>query len=333
MMRRRASLSRRTALARIAAAAAAGVAAPAALARPVADIEVLCAPTVASILVARLIAADMLALALPHASFHLWHDTDELRAAIVAGRSKLFTTPTHVPANLANRGLPVKLLAVLGMGHLTIVTSHRAVSRLADLAGKPVLGFFRNDMPDLVFRAVARMENLDPDKDFKLDYVGMPMEAAQMLAAGRAETAILSEPAATAAIMMAGQQGRALFRAVNLQDVWIRHKGGDGIPMVGLAIHESLREDAPELAALLGSALPQAKEWVFANKPAAAALAETYMQYRPPIFLAALDHAQIKIMPAKAARDGLEDFYSTLLALSPGVLDGRLPGGDFYLDL
>ena len=49
-------------------------------------------------------------------------------------------------------------------------------------------------MPDLVFRAAARMKGLDPDKDFKLSYVGMPMEAARMLAAGRVETAVLSEP-------------------------------------------------------------------------------------------------------------------------------------------
>jgi NitT/TauT family transport system substrate-binding protein len=332
MSRRSVRWSRRAALSGLAAAAA-SIGAPAAFGKPVADAAILCAPTVASILMVRMLDSGALASALPDASLHLWHDPDELRAAIVAGRTKLFTTPTHVPANLANRGLPVKLSAVLGMGHLAIVTSDQSVARLADLAGKPVLGFFRNDMPDLVFRAVAHMESLDPDKDFKLDYVGMPAEAAQMLAAGRAETAILSEPAATAAIMMAAKQGRTLVRAINLQDVWIKHKGGDGIPMVGLGIDERLMEDAPELVTILRTGLPQAKDWVFANKPAAAQLAEKFMQYRQPVFVAALDHAQIKVMSAAAARAGLEDFYNTLLALSPGVLDGRLPDAGFYLDL
>jgi len=302
-------------------------------AKPLADVEILAAPTAASILMARLVASDGLAPALPNASFRLWHDPDELRAAIVSKRSLLFTAPTHVPANLANRGLPIKLLAVLGMGHLAVVTADASIKSFADLRGRPVLGFFRHDMPDLVFRAVAQMEGLDPDKDMKLTYVGSPMEAAQMLAAGRAETAILSEPPATAAIMMAAHHSRKLFRAINLQNIWIKHRGSQGIPMVGLAVHEELLETTPELIPLLRSGLPQAKDWVFANRAAAAALAEKDMHYKPAIFLGSLDHAAIKIMSAKAAQPGLEEFYKVIVALSPGTLDGRLPDSSFYLDL
>lgn len=301
--------------------------------KSVPGMEILCAPTVASIVVARLYDSGAFAPVLPDATFQLWHDTDELRAATVSKRSKLFTTPTHVPANLANRGLPLKLVAVLGMGHLAVVTSDTSIHTIADLAGKPVLGFFRNDMPDLVFRAVAKMEGLDPDKDIKLTYVGTPMEAAQMLAAGRAETAILSEPPASVAIMMAAHQGRELVRAFNLQDIWLKHKGGDGIPMVGLGVHEELLNEAPELLPLLQSGLPQSKDWVFANRPEAAALAAKLMHYKEPMFLASLDHSQIKIMSAKAARPALESFYQTIIEMAPGALDGRLPDASFYLDL
>jgi NitT/TauT family transport system substrate-binding protein len=329
------SLSRRHILHGLA--ASAGSLYPAAIeawAKPVANVEIFAAPTVASIVVARLLDSGALGRVLPGAEFRLWHDPDELRAATVSKRATLFTAPTHVPANLANRGVPVKLAAILGLGHLTIVTSDPAIKTFADLAGKPVLGFFRHDMPDLVFRAVAHMEGLDPDKDMKLTYVGSPMEAAQMLAAGRATTAILSEPPASAAIMMAAHHyGRKLFRAINLQDVWIKHKGGEGIPMVGIGIHDALLDQAPELLGLLRTGLPEAKDWIFANRAAAAALAEKDMGYKPPIFRASLDHAAIKIMSAKAARESLEDFYKTILALSPGTLDGHLPDAGFYLDL
>ena len=111
-------------------------------AKPAANLTIYAAPTTASILLARLVDSGALGTALPGASFELWHDPDELRAAIVSKRALLFTTPTPVPANLFNRGLPVKLLAILGTGHLTIVTSDPKIKTLADLAGKPVLGFF-----------------------------------------------------------------------------------------------------------------------------------------------------------------------------------------------
>ena len=71
-------------------------------------------------LLVRLLESGGLAEAAPAATFRLWRDTDELRAGLVPGRSRLITTPSHVPANLANRGLPMRLLAFISMGHLSI---------------------------------------------------------------------------------------------------------------------------------------------------------------------------------------------------------------------
>jgi NitT/TauT family transport system substrate-binding protein len=313
--------------------AAALLAAPtAARAAPAEALDIMAAPTGASILLARAFDAGALAGAAPGASFSVWRDADELRAGVVSGRTKLFSTPTHVPANLANRGMPVKLLAVIGMGHLFVVTADEAISSFHDLAGKPVLGFFKNDMPDLVFRACARMEGMDPDKDFQLSYVQGGMEAAQMLAAGKVSSAILSEPPSTAAIMMAGHEGRTLRRAISLQEVWGRHKGTVGIPMVGVAAHESLVRQSPELVVALRVGLAAAKDWALAHPGDAGALAEKTLQMRAPVFEKAIERFNMTVVSAKQAQAQLTGFYQTLLDLAPGALAGRLPDETFYLD-
>jgi NitT/TauT family transport system substrate-binding protein len=303
------------------------------MAKPIPGLEVLGAPTGATIALVRALASGALSAGAPDATFRLWRDTDDLRAAIVSGHTKLFSTPTHVPANLANRGMPLKLLCLLGMGHLTVVTADEKIKSFADLAGKPVLGFFKNDMPDLVFRACAKMEGLDPDKDFQLSYVQNGMEAAQMLASGRASAAILSEPPASAAIMMAGHQGRTLYRSISLQEVWAKHRDKNGIPMVGLAVHASVLDESPELIDALRKNLPEAKDWVLANRSEAAALAEAKMQIRPMIFEKAVDHFNMNIVTAQSAKPDLVLFYQTILDLSPDALAGKLPADDFYLAL
>jgi NitT/TauT family transport system substrate-binding protein len=302
-----------------------------AAARPAADLEVLVAPTGASITLERAFDSGALAASAPNASLRLWRDNDELRAGIVSGHARLFSTPTHVPANLANRGLPIRLLGLLGSGHLYVVTADESVAALKDLAGKPVLAFFRNDMPDLVFRACARMEGLDPDADLRLSYVPSGMEAGQMIASGRAPTAVLSEPMATAAIAMAAQQGRALRRAISLQEVWTAHRHGGGIPMVGVAVHASLVDESPEVIADLRRALPAAKAWALANRAEAGALAEKTMGMKAEIFVKAVDTMNLDYRDALSARRDLEDFYSTLLAGAPDALAGKLPDDAFYL--
>lgn len=316
------SICRRAVLAGLATIAGAGAAA----ASVPAGLEILLAPTTASILLARLAKNGTLPDALPG----LWRDPDQLRAAIVSGRCGLFTTPTNLPANLANRGVKVKLAAVIGMGHLTIVTSNPGIRKFRDLAGRQVLEFFPHDMPDLVFRACAAMEGMNPDKDMRLYAVGMPMEAAKMVASGQVETALLSEPWTSAAILAAAKQGRLLYRAISLQEVWIRHLGGDGIPMLGVGVDARLAA-MPGLPAALLAGLNQALGWVSANPGSAAALAGQVLEISPPVFAAALPHSQLVVKSAEAARPGLELFYRTLLRLSPGVLGGRLPGDDFYL--
>lgn len=304
-----------------------------ALAGTVPGLQVLAAPNGASIVLSDLVASGGLDKVAPGASFRLWHTTDELRAAIVSETSLLYSTPSHVPANLANRGMPLKLAAIIGMGHLSVVTADPAIKGMHDLAGKTVQCFFRHDMPDLVFRAIARMEGMDPDKDFNLQYVQTPMEAAQLLAAGKVDVAVLSEPPATAAIMMAGMKGRTLSRAFDLNDVWGAHKGKARIPMVGIALHQKLIDTAPEVVAALGAGLAAARAHVVADRKAAAALAEKTMEMKPQVFEKAFDHFNIDVVPAASVKAELVGFYQTLLDLDPGSLGGKLPADDFYMDL
>jgi NitT/TauT family transport system substrate-binding protein len=301
-------------------------------ARPVENLEILAAPTGASIVLARALDSGALATVAPGTTLRLWRDPDALRAGLVSGRTLLFSTPTNLPANLANRGLPIKLLCVLGQGHLTVVSAETGISTFRDLIGREVLAFFRNDMPDLVFRACARLEGVDPDKDIKLSYVQDGMEAAQMLAAGKAKTAVLMEPAATMAIMRAGQQGLKLARVLSLQDIWTSHMKVKTMPMVGLAVNEKLLEQTPEIVPALRAALPAAKDWALANPEQAGALAEKTMQMHAPVVASAVPRFNLDIVSARAAKPDLEVFYRSLLDVSPQALGGKLPDDSFYLD-
>jgi NitT/TauT family transport system substrate-binding protein len=166
-----------------------------------------------------------------------------------------------------------------------------------------------------------------------LTYVGTPMEAAHLVADGQAETAILSEPPATGSIGRAQRQGRTLYRALNLQEVWGKHFAKPRIPMAGVALHQGLIEEAPELLAALRAGLGPAKDWVLANRSEAASLAERTMSFRAPVFERSLDFFHLDVASAAELKPELEAFYRAVLDISPETLGGRLPPDNFYLDL
>jgi NitT/TauT family transport system substrate-binding protein len=324
--------SRRDLLSGIAGLSLVGLGARTATAAPIAGLEVLLAPTGASVVMADLIAGGGLKAVAPDASYRLWRTPDDLRAAIVSGRNKLFTTPSHVPPNLATRGMPIKMLSIIGMGHLSIVTADQSIHGYHDLAGKTVLGFFPHDMPDLVFRALARMEGMDAEKDMKLDYVETAVEAAQLLVAGKYDTAVLSEPAATGAIIMGAKKGRLLRRAIDLPSLWGKHKGREGIPMVSVAVHASLLDEAPDLLTTVGKGLVAARGHVLADRAAAAALAAKTMDMDAGVFVEAIDAFHMAARSAMAVKADLVDFFTTILEMEPKAIGGKLPPDDFYLD-
>ena len=309
-----------------------------ALAAPVPGLSVLGAPNASTIVMVRLLQTAAWQLAAPGTQFRLWRDTDELRAGIAGGETRLFTTPSHVPALFAARGVPVRLLSIISMGHLYVVSDDKSVTKLADLRGRKVTNFFQNDMPDLIFRALLRHAGMEPGRDIDIEYVGTPMEAAQMAIAGRTGTVVLSEPPATMAITMAqqagaGQAGRTLYRAISLQEEWGRAFGQPRIPMAGVALHQSLIDDSPELLALLRAGLPDAANWVLANPDAAAALAEQTMDIRAMMFRRALPYFGIGVFGARAVQTELMAFYRVLLDLYPESIGGRLPDDSLFLDL
>lgn len=321
------SMYRRTLLTGLAALALA----PAA--RAAAPLSVLGAPNAATIVLLRTLQTDAWRHAAPDTRFRLWRDTDELRAAIVSGESRLFSTPTHVPALFAARGVPVRLLGITSMGHLYIVTDDPSIHELADLKGKRLTNFFRNDMPDLTFRALVRRQGLEPGRDFEIDYVGSPMEAAQMLIAGRAHVAVLSEPPATMAIMQAARAGRTLTRAISLQKEWGRLFGAPRIPMAGVALHQSLIDESPDLLALLRAGLPASAAWVPEHLPEAGALAESGMGMPAEMFRHSLQYQNIEVHGALAMKNEILAFYRALMEISPDAVGGRLPDDSLFLDL
>lgn len=296
-------------------------------------LHVLGAPNASTLVLVRLLQSVAWQAAAPGTQFRLWRDTDELRAGIASGETRLFTTPTHVPPLFAARGVPVRLLAIISMGHLYVVSEDAGISRLADLRGRRVTTFFRNDMPDLVFRVLLRREGLEPGRDIDIDYVGTPMEAAQMVIAGRAATVLLSEPPATMAITMAGHSGRTLYRSISLQDEWGRQFGPARIPMAGVALHQSLIDEAPELLAVLRAGLPEAAAWVLSNPGEAGTLAERTMDIRAMLFRRALEHLAIEVHGARAVQDEIMAFYRVLFELYPASIGGRLPDESLFLDL
>lgn len=289
-------------------------------------------PGTSSVPLAHLVDSGRLAAQAPGARFRVYASPDELRAGFASGQWSVAQAPSYVAANMYNRGLKVRLVNVMTSGQLYVMSRDPAIRRFDDLKGRTVGQFFRNDMPDLVFQYIARKRGLDPARDMTVHYGATPMEAAQLLLAGKVEAAVLSEPAATSARVMGLQAGIAIHRAIDLQAAWAEATGqGPVLAQAGLVVAAELAERRPELVQALQDGCRSSADWVRANPASAARMAEDYMGLKAQAIEQAIPHSNLGAPSAREARPDLERLFRALAELSPAILGGKLPDDGFYL--
>ena len=298
-------------------------------AAPLARLALYGPPASPSITLAHAVATGALKPLADAVSLVIWRSPDELRAGLASGAIELSIVPIQSAANLYNRGLGLRLVNVMTNGLLHIVGPQGAIRGLEDLAGKRVAVPMVNDTPDFIFRALLERRGLVG----KIDTLtpGSAIEAAQMLLAGRIDAALLSEPAASAAVLRSASGERPLARLIDVQQAWAEVSGRSAtLPQAGLAVTQRFGQSHGDLLAPLQQALTQVTAGVIANPSAAAADASGPLEQPAPLLAAAIPYSRLVATPASAARTDIESMLQLMASRDAAIIGGRLPDDGFY---
>ncbi len=267
-----------------------------------------------------------------------WKDPDQLRVLAIDGKGKVdfIAMPSNVAANLYNRGVKLRLINISTWGVLWLVSRDKSLKTLEDFQGKEVLMPFRADMPDIVFQTLAEKAGLDPKKNFRLRYVGTPLDAMQLLIARQADHALLSEPAVSMALRKTKSFpvsviAPELHRSVDLQQEWGRLlKRETRIPQAGIAAMGQALAD-PALIERFQQAYAASLKWCEARPEECGALVAKRVDMLTPEGVADSVRADnTAFVPAHEAKPELEFFFTQLQARQPALIGGKLPDDGFY---
>ena len=263
-----------------------------------------------------------------------WASADVLKSLLVNGETDLAATPSYVAANLFNKGVPLRLVAMQVWGMLYVIgPAGSSAQGLEALRGKTVGVPMPGNMPDLVFRYLLGQKGWDAETDLSITpYTDGPGAALNALLTGAVEYAVLPEHPASLALAKGKQQGLSLERTVNLQELWAEVTGGEArFPMAGLVMPQTLTDNHPEL---VGAVLNELEASVADVNEASDATVQAISDANSvpvPVVKEVIPRLQLEIVPAKDAKDTLEDFYTRMSTLSPDIIGGSLPVDDFYM--
>ena len=283
-----------------------------------------------------MIATNALSDVAKNVEFKLWKNPDELRALVLNKEVQFTAVPTNVGAILYNKGVDIKLLNVSVWGILGMITRDKTLKTLKDFRGKEIAMPFRADMPDIVFEQIIKAQGMDMKKDFKLQYMGSPIDAMQMLIMRRVDHALLAEPA----ISMALRKTKSfplkliapdLYRSADLQDEWGEtFKVEAKIPQAGMAFLGNTKGNE-NLIKRFNEEYEKSLKWYKANpKEASELTVKTLDMLGAKGLEDSIPHVRLEYVSAKDARENMEFFFNILKNNNPKVIGGKLPNSGFY---
>jgi NitT/TauT family transport system substrate-binding protein len=244
----------------------------------------------------------------------------------------LVIMPTAAAANLHNRGLGIRLVNVMTHGLLFVIASDPALTSFPALKGRTLAVPFRNDTPEFVVKRFLRHHRLEAGRDLQVDTTGTPIEAIQLVLAGRMDAALVPEPAATAAMLRAATQGKTIHRVMDVQAEWASVSGGPPVlPQAGLAVTDAFLASHVPLVERLHAALVTATDAVNKVPAVAAGHSAAAFELPLPVIERAIPHSRLVAIRAREARADLERMFATIAEGDPAVIGGKLPGEAFYL--
>ena len=262
--------------------------------------------------------------------FRLWKDPDQLRAMVLNGEVDFVAVPTNVAVNLYNKKVKIQLVNVSVWGILGMLTNDENLKSLKDFEGKNIVVPFRSDMPDIVLKELLKAQGIKVN----LSYVSNPIDAMQQIIMGRADHALLAEPAISMALRKTGSFplkaiAPTLFRSADLQKEWATtFKTDNKIPQAGMAV---LGEKEPELIKRFNNEYKKALEWYKANpKEAGVETAKALPMLDAEALADSINYLTLKNVNATQSKERLNKFLEVLMKSEPKLIGGKIPDDGFY---
>lgn len=266
------------------------------------------------------------------AQFQLWQSADQLRVLLAREEIDFSAAPTHVPALLANRGEPVRLLNVSAWGMLWLISRDPGVHDLGDLRGRRLVTPYRRDMGALTLHALLDARGLQVGRDIQLLQARDAQDAVALMLSGREGHVLLPEPTASLLLWRNRQAGGpALHRAQSLEAAWSQQfPRAPDLPQAGLMVAARLHDDAA-LASAIVDAYAQAARWCKTQVRDCALLAQRHLPHIPlPVLESAIRVTRLDSRSARQARPQLEALYRRILQQQPEAIGAAMPADEFY---
>lgn len=261
----------------------------------------------------------------------IWRTPDQLRAGVASKELKVTMSPSNVAANLRAQGMNFGMLNILTQGINYAMVKDENIKEFEDLVGKKIIMPFKNDMPDLVLRALCKKRGVDASK-LDITYVQTPPEAVGLFLQKDFDVLIVPQPLSQAAILRGKKSGVAVHYSFDFSKIWGESFNTKPyLPQAGIIVDVDYYNANKELFEILHTDLQDALKWILENKQSAAKIGAQYLPAPEPALAGAFERSNLTVTKASDLQDEIMAFFETIFEFNPKLLGGKMPDKSIFL--
>jgi len=258
--------------------------------------------------------------------YSIENTSDTLATAVMKGEADIAIVPSNLAVQAYNKGLGYKLVGTTGLGALYLVSTEGDIA-LNELSGKEVYNIGSGLTPDIVFKALLKESGIN---DVTLSYVGGATELAPAILGGKANYAVVPEPALTTIL----SKNPNIKVIASLNDLWKeKFNSESGFPQASIIVKESLIDEDKDFINNLIEEVSNSINWVNKNsKDAAAYSIENGSQVDEAIIEKSIPNSSIIFIEAKDNKSDYMDYYKVLERENSKSIGEKLPDEEFFYE-
>lgn len=236
---------------------------------------------------------------------------NEAVAKIINGELDMAVLPANTAANLYNKGIKIKMVAIVGEGMLSLIGSDDKT----EVLNVPGAGGTPDHMALLLY------------PEYKRDYsITAPAQLAQMLIAGKCKAAILPQPF----VNMVLNKNSSIHILDDVQKRWKKAAGVSQYPMSVLVVSQKFAAEQSELVENVKSDYRKSIEKVLSDTRTAAKIIEEKGIMKAELAEPSIKDCAIVFKDGKTARNELQAYFEILNNLAPDAIGSKIPDFGFY---
>lgn len=262
-------------------------------------------------------------------NFNVVTDPQQAVGALVNRTADIAAVPTNLASTLYKKtNGNVQVLAVNTLGVLSILENGNTIQSVADLKGKTIYTSGQGANPEYILRYVLEKNNIDPDKDVKIEFVQDNDALATLVKNNTAKVAMVPEPKATVCL----KQNTAVRIALDMTKEWNKVANDTSRLMMGCVVArkdfvqangDAVKKFLAEYKASIGA--------VVTNVENAAQLCASHgIIPQAPIALQAIPNCNLTYVDGAQMKKELSGYLKVLFNYNPKAIGGEMPADDFY---